>query len=147
MKKTLKIIALILAAVIIILVADFTVRITVRNDKWSEFDCRYVKTVTELGFDTFVKEHNKAFPDDQLEATGIEYWSLIRSKRENDVYYLYIDFDGDNGYFVGTGEFVILTMKTEGDIPELRDNPNVMFDTSDLEFYYKNGNGEWVEER
>ncbi len=105
----------------------------------------YVKGFIEFNFGTFVREYNKAHPNDSFEATGIEYWALIPGKDNKNARYLYLDFDGDNGYFVGTGEFMIYGFATKGDLPELRDNSNVWYAPEGMEygFFYKDENGKF----
>ncbi len=46
---------------------------------------------------------------------------------EDDNVGLYLDFDGNNGYFVGTGDHKIYELRTVGDLPELKNETNIHF--------------------
>ncbi len=100
------------------------------SETWSEADCIYIKEYIEDNFSTFVDEYNKAYPDDIFTATSIEYWSIINLVEDNNVG-LYLDFNGNNGYYVGTGDYTIYELQTVGDLSELKNQTEIWFSYAD----------------
>ena len=139
------IVASVVVCVTIMTVTVFAVGQKYSDGEWTMDDCIEIKDFIEENFDTFVREYNKSH-EDTLEATGIEYWAIINSCDEEGMVYLYLDFDGDNGYFVGTGDYKVYELRTEGDHPVLRNNTNIWFDSREQEsygFYYLTEDGEF----
>ena len=100
------------------------------STSWTKEDCIEIKDYINENFATFVDEYNTAFPEDKFAATGIEYWALIHLVEDDNVG-LYLDFDGNNGYFVGTGDYKIYELQTAGDLPELKEETDIYFSYAD----------------
>lgn len=99
-------------------------------ETWTESDCIDIKDFVEDNFSTFVEEYNNAHPGENFSATSIEFWSIINLVEDDNVG-LYLDFNDDNGYFVGTGDYTIYEFQTSGDLTELRSQEEIWFSYAD----------------
>ncbi|MBD5583472.1 MAG: hypothetical protein HDQ88_00065 [Clostridia bacterium] len=106
---------------------------------WTYADCICVLNFIEQNFEQFVTDYNQAFSETQLNASYIEYSSIINLV-EDDNFGLYIDFNGDNGYAVMTGNYNIYELKVEGDLQTLKETEEVYYSYIDGFLYVDENN-------
>lgn len=83
-------------------------------------ECEQVTAVINDNINTFVEAYNATVEDNRfLYATSVEFHDIIYLV-EDQCYGTYIDFDGDNGYVVSTGNYEIYDMQVSGDLDYLR---------------------------
>ena len=109
--------------------------------KWSYKDCESVTAFIKDNINTFVEEYNATVEENEhLYATGIEYSEIIYLVEDKN-YGTYIDFDGDNGYIVATGNYEIYDMQVSGDLEYLRHTEkDILFSRVDG-FLYSDSDG------
>lgn len=91
---------------------------------------RELLSYLEKNFPVFVAEYNAAHPENMLSATSIEFSQSVYCSEE-ETYGLYLDFDGECGYAVITGENTVLELCTDGDLAELRDEETLIYSRQD----------------
>ena len=91
---------------------------------------RELLSYLEKNFPVFVGEYNAAHPENMLSATSIEFSQSVYCFEE-ETYGLYLDFDGECGYAVITGENMVLELCTDGDLPKLRDEETLIYSRHD----------------
>lgn len=106
---------------------------------WTYADCISVLNFVEKNFEQFVADYNQAFSETQLNASYIEY-SCIINLVEDDNFGLYIDFNGDNGYAVMTGNYNIYELKVEGDLQTIKEMEEVYYSYIDGFVYIDENN-------
>lgn len=103
-----------------------------QQPNWNYSDCENIISFIDDNFTKFVDEYNKSVTEEEaLRAESIEYSSIIWLV-EDDNYGAYIDFDGENGYMVVTGDYNVYDLKVIGDYECLRE-------IDDLYFSYSSG--------
>lgn len=127
-----------------ILFAIFTGSIAVSandNLKWTKEDCEVSISFIKKHINEFVQKYNESEDmREKLNASYVEYSTLLWLV-EDDNYGVYIDFDGNNGYLVMTGNNTIYSLQTTGDYPEYRYEKNLYFSYIDgFLFHDENGN-------
>lgn len=108
------------------------------QDKWTYSDCEEVISFIENNFSRFVLEYNKTVGEDEkLTAVGIEHTKIIWLVEDKN-HGCYIDFIGNKGYVVVTGDYNIYDIQVVGDYPELRTVQDILFSYIDGFAYYSN---------
>lgn len=108
--------------------------------KWEYSDCENVIKFIDDNFELFINEYNKTVAEEEmLLAESIEYSSIIWLVEDNN-YGAYIDFNGENGYIVITGDYNIYDLQVEGDFECLREINELYYSFLDG-FLYKDENG------
>lgn len=90
------------------------------EQEWNYEDCVSIINFIDDNLEQFKEEYNETVEDNLfLNANGIEYSSVIYLVKDEN-YGAYIDFDGENGYVVVTGNYKIYDMQVNGDLDFLR---------------------------
>ena len=95
---------------------------------WTLQDTQNVASFIQNNLETFVQKYNESREDESeyLHATGVERIKIV-NLIEDENYGAYIDFDGNNGYAVVTGDYTIYDLQTEGDLSYLDDEEEVYY--------------------
>ena len=107
---------------------------------WTLQDTQNVAAFIQNNLETFVQKYNESREDESeyLHATGVERIKIV-NLIEDENYGAYIDFDGDNGYAVVTGDYTVYDLQTEGDLSYLDDEEEVYYAYE--KFYRMDENG------
>ncbi|MDE6656673.1 MAG: hypothetical protein K2J85_06765 [Anaeroplasmataceae bacterium] len=112
------------------------------NQGWTKEDCEDSISFIKTHINEFVLKYNETEEmNEKLNASYVEYSTLLWLV-EDDNYGVYIDFDGDNGYLVMTGDYTIYSLQTTGDYPEYRNEENLYFSHIDG-FLFQDNNGDY----
>ncbi|MDE5545929.1 MAG: hypothetical protein K2I88_00540 [Anaeroplasmataceae bacterium] len=112
------------------------------NLKWTKKDCEEAISFLKENINDFVQKYNDTEGmNNKLYASSVEYSTLLWLI-EDDNYGVYIDFNGDNGYLVMTGDYTIYSLQITGDYPEYRNEKNLYFSYIDG-FLFQDENGDY----
>ena len=105
---------------------------------WTLEDTQAVAAFIQNNLETFVQKYNQSREDESeyLHASSVERTKIV-NLIEDENYGAYIDFDGDNGYVVVTGDYTIYDLQTEGDLDYLDNAANI---------YYGYGKFHWLDQ-
>ncbi len=110
---------------------------------WTLEDTQAVAAFIQNNLETFVQKYNQSREDESeyLHASSVERTKIV-NLIEDENYGAYIDFDGDNGYVVVTGDYTIYDLQTEGDLDYLDNAANIYY--SYFDGFYRLDDGLYV---
>ncbi|MDE6201744.1 MAG: hypothetical protein K2M47_07740 [Clostridiales bacterium] len=102
--------------------------------------CQQALKTVRKDLESIVNGYNNVYNSDWT-ASAIEYTSTVFLLDENE-YGIYVDLDGDNGYFIMTPDNKLYGVHTSGDLDYLRGIKNLCYHSADG-FLYVDGNGDY----
>ena len=106
--------------------------------------CEQALTFVKNDLESIVNGYNRVFDSDWA-ASEIEYTSTVYIL-DADAYGIYVDLDGDNGYFVMSTDYELFGIQTRGDLDYLRGIDNLYYHSDDG-FMYIDGSGRYQQFR
>ena len=148
MKNSKKIIAL-FGAIITLFSIFLGGSAVAETEDYSSSECASTAEYILSNLDSFASEYNRSIDTKggdaekiTFKATSCEFEAPVYIA-EYDNYGIYLDFDGDNGYMIVTGENEAIAFEAKGDLEYLRDMENFHYSIYDG-FLVDDGNGEFV---
>ncbi|MBR5718956.1 MAG: hypothetical protein IKX16_08055 [Clostridia bacterium] len=148
MKNSKKIIALFGAIITLFSMLGGGSAVAATEDNASS-ECASTAEYILSNLDSFASEYNRSIDTKggdaekiTFKATSCEFKVPVYIE-EYDKYGIYLDFDGENGYMIVTGENEAIAFETKGDLEYLRDMENFHYSIYDG-FLVDDGNGEFV---
>lgn len=148
MKNSKKIIALFGAIITLFSMLGGGSAVAATEDNASS-ECASTAEYILSNLDSFASEYNRSIDTKggdaekiTFKATSCEFEAPVYIE-EYDKYGIYLDFDGENGYMIVTGENEAIAFEAKGDLEYLRDMENFHYSIYDG-FLVDDGNGELV---